>query len=102
MVARSLLSAATLASLALSATGFMAPSAAVVSTHRCAAASMKVFDWERRGTEAPEMESLDLSKPSRATTLRLKDLGFTNSVAALAAACWQHFQSYRPTSQRYR
>jgi len=61
MVARSLLSAATLASLALSATGFMAPSAAVVSTHRCAAASMKVFDWERRGTEAPEMESLDLS-----------------------------------------
>ena len=29
-------------------------------------------------------ESLDFFKPSRATTLRLKELGFTNSVAALA------------------
>jgi len=42
------------------ATGFLgapvAPSAA-----RCAAPSMKVYDWQNRGTPAPELATLDLS-----------------------------------------
>ena len=61
MVARCLLSCATLASLAVSAAGFVVPAAAFAPAHRCAAASMKVFDWQTRGTEAPPIETIDLS-----------------------------------------
>jgi large subunit ribosomal protein L15 len=50
-----------LALLAGVATGF-APVSSAISAHRCApAVTMKVYDWQTRGTPPPDLETLDLS-----------------------------------------
>merc|ERR1719231_516610 len=49
-----------LGALAGVATGFVGGQARPAAAHRCAPA-MKVFDWQTRGTPAPDITTLDLS-----------------------------------------
>jgi len=50
-----------LGALVGSTTGFVGGPARAAAAHRCAPASMKVFDWQTRGTPAPDITTLDLS-----------------------------------------